>query len=95
MARVLPYQGGMLRIVHETDSKSRLVLVLEGWLEAESLAVLAQEVQNVRTSESRFVVDVSRVSYVDRRAIEFLRDLQQDGIRLIGASDVLEKLMGD
>ena len=72
-----------------------MLLILEGWIESDSLAVLEDSLGEARGQGVEIALDLSQVSYVDCLAVGFLKGLRREGIRVVEASDVLNKLVED
>ena len=85
----------MLRITQRSENESRLHLILEGWLGSDSLPVLEEALEEARRQSVEITLDLGHVSYVDRRAAGFLRALRREGVRMVGASEVLNELVED
>ncbi len=85
----------MLRITRQTQGESRLLLILEGWIVSDSLSVLDEAVREARRQGTEIALDLSHVLYVDCRAVGFLKGLRGDGVRVVGTSEVVNKLVED
>ena len=62
---------------------------------SDSLSVLEEALRETGRQGTEIALDLSQVSYVDCRAAGFLKGLRRDGIRVVGASEVLIKLVKD
>ena len=83
----------MLRITQRAQGKSRQLLVLEGWVVSDSLSVLEEALQKAKRQAAEVALDFGQVSYVDSSAVERLTELRREGVRVVGASEVVNEIL--
>lgn len=83
----------MLRITRKAQDSSRLTLIPEGRIASDWVSVLEHECLKAMQEALVVGLDLSEVSYLDRRGVELLRRLQKDGVQIIHASSVIKDLL--
>jgi len=83
----------MLRLTRTTRLPHEVVLLLEGQIVAEWVELLEAECLTLLRSDQNVLLDLSRVSYLDRRAARFLRDLAARSVQLINCPPLVAELV--
>lgn len=83
----------MLRVTRTTRPPNEVSLLLEGQIVAEWVGLLEHECHELLGSDQRLLVDLSGVSYLDRRAARLLRDLAERSVKLINCPPLVEALI--
>ena len=83
----------MIRIQALQDSGSPVVLKIAGRLSGEAVGILQTEGERWLASGRCLVLDLSEVSFVDRRAARLLQGWGNGGMHLRGASHFVRELL--
>jgi anti-anti-sigma regulatory factor len=83
----------MLRLTRTALDSSGVVLKAEGQIVGDWVALLASECRELLATERRVVLDLSDVSYLDRRAVRVLRELTRDSLGLVKCPPLIEELL--
>jgi anti-anti-sigma regulatory factor len=83
----------MLRLTRTTRLPHEVILLLEGQIVAEWVELLEAECLTLLRSDQNVLLDLSRVSYVDRRAARLLRDLAARSVQLINCPPLVADLV--
>ena len=83
----------MFRISIAEEGPKEVVLRLEGRLVSEWLLVLAQECRQQLRLGRRVVLDVSGVTTIDPRSVQFVRTLQKCDVKVINPSVLTRDLL--
>jgi anti-anti-sigma regulatory factor len=83
----------MLRLTRTTRLPREVILVLEGQVVAEWVGLLEEECLALLRTDQKVLLDLSRVSYLDRRAARLLRDLAAGSIMLINCPPLVAELI--
>ena len=83
----------MLRLTRTTRFPHEVILVLEGQIVAEWVELLEAECLTLLRSDQNVLLDLSQVSYLDRRAARLLRDLAARSVQLINCPPLVADLV--
>ena len=83
----------MLRLTRTTRLPHEVVLVLEGQIVAEWVGLLEAECQPLLGTDQALLLDLSGVSYIDRRAARLLRALAARSVQLINCPPLVADLV--
>jgi len=83
----------MLRIRRVTDSPAQPTLRVEGRIVSEWVAVLERECQLAFEGKRRVALDLSAVTFIDRRGVAALKRLSADALELINCPEFIEELL--
>jgi len=83
----------MLRLTRTTRLPHEVVLVLEGQLVAEWVELLEAECLTLLQADQKVLLDLSGVSYLDRRAARLLRELGARSVSLINTPPLVADLV--
>ena len=83
----------MLRLTRTTRLPHEVILMLEGQIVAEWVELLEAECLTLLRSDQNVLLDLSRVSYLDRRAARLLRDLAARSVQLINCPPLVADLV--
>jgi len=83
----------MLRLTRTTRFPHEVILVLEGQIVAEWVELLEAECLTLLQVDQNVLLDLSRVSYLDRRAARLLRDLAARSVQLINCPPLVAELV--
>ena len=83
----------MLRLTRTSQPPDRVILLLEGQIVAQWVALLEDECLRLLEAERRVFLDLSGVSYVDRRAARLLRELADRSVGLINCPPLVDELV--
>ena len=83
----------MLRLTRTTRLPHGVILVLEGQIVAEWVGLLEEECLALLQTDQKVLLDLSMVSYVDRRAARLLRDLAGGSVTLINCPPLVADLI--
>ena len=83
----------MLRLTHTTRLPHDVILLVEGQIVAEWVELLEAECLTLLRSDQNVLLDLSRVSYLDRRAARLLRDLAARSVQLINCPPLVADLV--
>jgi anti-anti-sigma regulatory factor len=86
-------EDSMLRLTRTTRLPREVILVLEGQVVAEWVGLLEEECLALLRTDQKVLLDLSRVSYLDRRAARLLRDLAAGSIMLINCPPLVAELI--
>src|SRR6185295_16829654 len=88
-----PFEGSMLRLTRTTRLPHEVILLLEGQIVAEWVELLEAECLTLLRSDQNVLLDLSQVSYLDRRAARLLRDLAARSVQLINCPPLVADLV--
>jgi anti-anti-sigma regulatory factor len=88
-----PFEDSMLRLTRTTRLPHEVILLLEGQIVAEWVELLEAECLTLLRSDQNVLLDLSRVSYLDRRAARLLRDLAARSVQLINCPPLVADLV--
>jgi anti-anti-sigma regulatory factor len=83
----------MLRLTRTTRLPHDVILLLEGQIVAEWVELLEAECLTLLQTDQNVLLDLSRVSYLDRRAARLLRDLAARSVKLINCPPLVADLV--
>ena len=83
----------MLRLTRTTRHPHEVIVLLEGQIVAEWVELLEAECLTLLQTDQRLLLDLSRVSYLDRRAARLLRDLGARSVSLINTPSLVADLV--
>jgi anti-anti-sigma regulatory factor len=83
----------MLRLTRTTRLPHEVVLLLEGQIVAEWVELLEAECLTLLRTDQNVLLDLSRVSYLDRRAARLLRNLAARSVQLINCPPLVADLV--
>jgi anti-anti-sigma regulatory factor len=83
----------MLRLTRTTRLPNEVILVLEGQIVAEWVALLEAECQSLLRTDQQLLLDLSGVSYLDRRAARLLRALAARSVVLLNCPPLVADLV--
>jgi anti-anti-sigma regulatory factor len=83
----------MLRLTRTTRLPHEVILLLEGQIVAEWVELLEAECLTLLRSDQNVLLDLSQVSYVDRRGARLLRDLAARSVQLINCPPLVADLV--
>jgi anti-anti-sigma regulatory factor len=83
----------MLRLTRTTRLPHEVILLLEGQIMAEWVELLEAECLTLLRTDQQVLLDLSRVSYIDRRAARLLRDLAARSVQLINCPPLVAQLV--
>lgn len=83
----------MLRLTRITRLPREVILVLEGQIVAEWVGLLEEECLALLRTDQKVLLDLSMVSYLDRRAARLLRDLAGGSVMLINCPPLVAELI--
>jgi len=83
----------MLRLTRTTRLPHEVILLLEGQIVAEWVELLEAECLTLLRSDQNVLLDLSQVSYLDRRAARLLRDLAARSVQLINCPPLVADLV--
>ena len=83
----------MLRLTRTTRFPHEVILLLEGQIVAEWVELLEAECLTLLQADQNVLLDLSRVSYLDRRAARLLRDLAARSVQLINCPPIVADLV--
>ena len=83
----------MLRLTRTTRLPHDVILLLEGQIVAEWVELLEAECLTLLQTDQNVLLDLSRVSYLDRRAARLLRDLATRSVKLINCPPLVADLV--
>jgi anti-anti-sigma regulatory factor len=83
----------MLRLTRTTRLPHDVILLLEGQIVAEWVELLEAECLTLLQADQNVLLDMSRVSYLDRRAAQLLRHLAARSVKLINCPPLVAELV--
>jgi anti-anti-sigma regulatory factor len=83
----------MLRLTRTTRFPHEVVVLLEGQIVAEWVELLEAECLTLLQTDQQVLLDLSRVSYLDRRGARLLRDLASRSVQLINCPPLVADLV--
>ena len=83
----------MLRLTRTVRLPHEVVILLEGQIVAEWVELLEAECLTLLQTDQRVLLDLSRVSYLDRRGARLLRDLAARSVQLINCPPLVADLV--
>jgi anti-anti-sigma regulatory factor len=83
----------MLRLTRTAIHTDRVLLKAEGSLVGEWVGLLEEECAELCGPERQVVLDLGDVSYLDRRAVRLLRDLQAGCLSIVNCPPLIEELL--
>jgi anti-anti-sigma regulatory factor len=83
----------MLRLTRTTRLPHEVVVLLEGQIVAEWVELLEAECLTLLQTDQQVLLDLSGVSYLDRRAARLLRDLADRSVQLINCPPLVVDLV--
>ena len=83
----------MLRLTRTTGLPHEAIVLLEGQIVAEWVELLEAECLTLLQTDQQVLLDLSRVSYLDRRAARLLRDLAARSVQLINCPPLVADLL--
>jgi anti-anti-sigma regulatory factor len=83
----------MLRLTRTTRLPHEVIVLLEGQIVAEWVELLEAECLTLLQTDQQVLLDLSRVSYLDRRAARLLRDLAARSVQLINCPPLVADLV--
>jgi anti-anti-sigma regulatory factor len=83
----------MLRLTRTTRLPHEVIVLLEGQIVAEWVELLEAECLTLLQTDQQVLLDLSRVSYLDRRAARLLRDLAARSVQLINCPPLVSDLV--
>ena len=72
----------MIHIAQSYPDKNSVIIKVEGWLDSESLPVLADTYRKALESGKKTAIDLAKITNVDREGKDFLEEIQ-DTVELI------------
>ena len=85
----------MLRISRAKDEPSDVTLKLEGRIVSAWVSLLKEECLSILKEKKTVWLDFSDVTFVDDRAVEMLKGMARNGVRLMNCSPLVESLLHD
>ena len=83
----------MLRLTRTTRLPQEVTLLLEGQIVAEWVELLEAECLTLLRTDQKVLLDLSGVSYLDRRAARLLRDLAARSVSLVNTPPLVAELV--
>jgi anti-anti-sigma regulatory factor len=83
----------MLRLTRTNRLPHDVVLLLEGQIVAEWVELLEAECLTLLQTDQNVLLDLARVSYIDRRAAKLLRDLAARSVKLVNCPPLVADLV--
>lgn len=83
----------MLRLTRTTRLPHEVILLLEGQIVAEWVELLEAECLTLLQADQKVLLDLSQVSYLDRRGARLLRDLAARSVTLINCPPLVADLV--
>jgi len=83
----------MLRLTRTTRHPHEVIVLLEGQIVAEWVELLEAECLTLLQTDQQVLLDLSRVSYLDRRGARLLRDLESRSVQLINCPPLVADLV--
>jgi anti-anti-sigma regulatory factor len=83
----------MLRVTRTARLPHDVILLLEGQIVAEWVELLEAECLTLLQTDQTVLLDLSQVSYLDRRAARLLRDLATRSVLLINCPPLVADLV--
>jgi anti-anti-sigma regulatory factor len=83
----------MLRLTRTTRLPHEVIVLLEGQLVAEWVELLEAECLTLLQTDQKVLLDLSQVSYLDRRGARLLRDLAARSVQLINCPPLVADLV--
>jgi anti-anti-sigma regulatory factor len=87
------FEDLMLRLTRTSQAPDEIILLLEGQIVAQWDRLLEDECQELLRTGCRVLLDLSGVSYLDRRAAQLLRELENRSVRLINCPPLVDELV--
>lgn len=85
----------MLRLTRAPHSPSGVVLIAEGQIVAEWVALLEKECRELLGSDQSVVLDLGSVSYLDGRAVRTIRELTRGSLSVVNCQPLVEELLNE
>jgi hypothetical protein len=86
-------EDSMLRLTRTSQPPDDVILLLEGQIVAQWVRLLEEECLQLLGTGCRVLLDLSAVSYLDRRAARLLRELEGRSVRLINCPPLVDELV--
>ena len=83
----------MLRLTRSSQPPDRVILLLEGQIVAQWVGLLEDECLRLLEAGQTVFLDLSGVSYLDRRAARLLRELANRSVGLINCQPLVDELV--
>jgi len=83
----------MLRLTRTTRLPHEVIVLLEGQIVAEWVELLEAECLTLLRTDQKVLLDLSQVSYLDRRGARLLRDLAARSVQLINCPPLVAELV--
>ncbi len=85
----------MLRLTRTEEHPHQVTLKAEGRIVAEWVDLLEAECLELVSAERQVLLDLADVSYLDRHAVEILRELTNGRISIVNCSPLVEELLAE
>lgn len=83
----------MLRITKAVESRSLVTLTVEGRIVSEWVPVLEEECLTCLRERQQVRLDLSEVSFIDRRGVEMINRIQSENLQIINCPALIEHLL--
>jgi anti-anti-sigma regulatory factor len=86
-------EDSMLRLTRTSKPPHEVILLLEGQIVAQWVRLLEDECRELLRADQQILLDLSGVTYLDRRAARLLRELSDRSVRLINCPPLVDELV--
>ena len=83
----------MLRISRRSEDGQRMTLELEGKLDQARVALLEAECEELIAAGAGVEIDLACLRFADTAGVQSLTRLRARGVRLVGATPLVERLL--
>jgi len=83
----------MLRLVALADDPDETVLVAEGWIQGDNVALLHREIVERMEAHTQLVLDLAGVRFIDPAGLDLLARWAAQGLALRGGSLFIRALL--
>lgn len=83
----------MLRITKTLESRSLVTLKVEGRIVSEWVPVLKEECLRALRERQQVRLDLSDVSFIDRRGAEMLKQIESENLQIINCPALIQDLL--
>lgn len=84
----------MLRITQVSEDRDHVCLKLEGRVIGDWVSELARTCGSCLSRSRHITLDLSDVTYIDRRGVEMLKKILGENVRMMGATLLVQALLG-
>lgn len=79
------------KIVREHAREGAVTLLLNGKFSEDALPELEQSISEARDAQERIYIDLSEVTLVDRKAVQYFSEQACDGVKLVNCPVYLRR----